>query len=328
VRADRPRASSDGSVREISTRWTLTVPDSASALSPSDQDEPAGNPSPVGARAADRVGRRVLRLLALLLATGSVIATTVPIARTVTLQGRLVPARTVSLRVEEPGVLTDVHVAVGDTVRPGQLVARLWSPELDEALRTAPAAGPTLLARQARLDLYAPPWAERRPNGHVDPSTISTGGLVLTEDLREQRGARFDTGDVVLDLAMLGTDGRIPFVVHAWADGRDAQRVRPGMPARLTFSDLPPERPRQSSGAVRYVGPAPEDHLDVPTPEDRWRVEATADTDGLAAVLASMDPAGRVPRLRVGFVVEVAIEERRETLAQTAWRIASANGNR
>lgn len=325
MRTDRPRASGDGSVREISARWTLTVPDSASALTLPDPAGPASDPNSVGARSVDRVGRRVLRAFALLLVVGGVTAATVPITRTVTLEGHLVPARTVSVRAEEPGLLANIHVAAGDTVRPGQLVARLWSPELDEALRTALAAGPALLARQARLDLYAPPWAERLPNGHVDPATIYPGGVVLTEDLHEQRGARFEAGDVILDLAMLGTDSRIPFVVHAWADGRAAQRVRPGMAARLTLSNLPPERPRQSSGTVRYVGPAPEHPLDVPAPEDRWRVEATVDPSDLAALLASTDPAGRTTRLRAGFNVEIAVEERRETFARTAWRVLTAS---
>lgn len=325
MRTDRPRASGDGSVREVPARWTLTVPDSASALSPPDPDGPAGDSSPVGARSAERVGRRVLRSLTVLVVAGGVFATTVPITRTVTLEGRLVPTRTVSLRAEEPGLLAAIHVAAGDTVRPNRLLAQLWSPELDETLRTAPDAGPALLARQARLDLYAPPWAERLPNGHVDPATISPGGVVLTEDLHEQRGARFEAGDVVLALVMLGTDGRIPFVVRAWADGRDAQRVRPGMPARLTFFDLPPERPRQTTGTVRSVGPAPEHDLDVPFLEDHWRVEATVDPGDLAAVLASTDPAGRTTRLRAGFNVEIAVEERRETFARTAWRVLTTS---
>ncbi len=307
-------------------RPTLAVPPADALQTPSgaaqsDDIISNGRGRPHGSR-PDRAARRVLRsagALALIAAAG---ATLVPVPRTVTLDGHLVPARTVLIRAEEPGLLTHVLVAPGDTVQPGALVARLQSPALDEAFRTADRSRLpwTLLARRARLDVHAPPFAERHPDGSTDASTLWRGGVVLTEGLSERRGARLDAGDVVVELAALATDGRtgVPLVVRAWADERDAPRVRPGMPARLTVSALLPAQPRQASGRVARVGlvPDPARPPDAPAP---WRVEIAVDAHQLGGLL----PPASTPTpslLRAGFSVDVAVVERRETLAATAVR--------
>ena len=237
-------------------------------------------------------------------------AATVPLTRTVTLPGRLVPERTVRVRAGEAGLLTDLLVAAGDTVAPGQLVARLRSPSLDQALRAHPAAPPVwpLLARRARLDVHAPPWARERADGTVDPASIFAGGVVLTRRLDRLRGARVSAGDAVLDLAATDRTGRVPFVVDATADERHAQRVRPGMPARVLIAAVPHERPRQIGGVVRHVSPASD--------AGGWRVRIAVDTRALEA----LPPNGRPTRLRPGYSVRVAVVERRETLARTAAR--------
>ena len=239
----------DGSVAEEPPRWSLTVPDARRALGgPSASDGP-----PPSSQRAERAGRRILRAVGLAGVLASVAALTVPITRTVDLDGRLVPERVVPIRAAEPGLLTDILVAAGDTVRPGQLVARLRSPDLDEAFRTSIGHDPALLARLARLDVVAPPWSERQPDGAADPASFWRGGIVLTEDLPQRRGARLDAGDTVLELAALDADGRVAYVVRAWAPEREALRAQPGMTARLTFTAIPQERPRQASGVVRRV---------------------------------------------------------------------------
>ena len=307
----------DGSVAEESPRWSLTVPDARRALGgPSASDGP-----PPPSQGAERAGRRILRAVGLAGALAFVAALTVPITRTVDLDGRLVPERVVPIRAAEPGLLTDILVAAGDTVRPGQLVARLRSPDLDEAVRTSIGHDPALLARRARLDVVAPPWSERQPDGTADPASFWRGGIVLTEDLPQRRGARLDAGDTVLELAALDVDGRATHVVLAWAPEREALRARPGMIAQLTFTAIPQERPRQASGVVRRVALVPEANTHAEAAGEwhaaRWRVELAVDPDALASIVAAVETP---TELRAGFSVEVAVEERHETLAQTSVR--------
>ena len=278
-----------------------------------------------------RSARRVLRVAGVAAVLALVGATVVPFSRTVELTGQLVPRRTVTVRAAEPGLLHRVHVAAGDTLRPGALVASLRSPQLDEAFRLADPAQPrwALLARQARLDLHAPPVVERDASGAADPDTWWRGGIVLTEDLDRRRGAHVEAGEVVVELAALATDGRrtVPLVVRAWAGEREALRLRPGMPVRLTFPSVPQEMPRQASGVVHRIAPAPEAH--DPSSGDarvaRWRVEIALDADEVARLAHSTEPLGL---LRAGFSVEASVQERRETLARTAVRWASARLSR
>ena len=309
----------DGTATTEPPQWTLTVPDAARALGgPND----ASGPQPPVQR-AERANRRILRSVGLIVVLGAVASLTVPITRTVELDGHLVPERVVPIRAAEPGLLTEIHVAAGDTVRPGQFVARLRSPQLDEATRASTGHDPALLARRVRLDVHAPPHAERQPDGAADAATFWRGGIVLTEDLLERRGARIAAGDIVLDLAAVDADGRVPYVVRAWAPEREALRARPGMPARLTFTAIPQERPRQASGVVRRVSLAPEaDYYSEASGEPQaagWRVEVDVDPDAVAAIVGS---AATPTELRAGFTVELAVQERRETLVRSAERWA------
>jgi len=299
----------DTPVREGSRAWALSVPDTGRALGSSDG---LGEPQRP-AQGAERAGQRILRTAGLLTLLGAVAALTVPITRTVELDGQLVPERVVPIRVAETGLLTEIHVAAGDTVLPRQLVARLHSPDLDELVRTSAGHDPALLVRRSRLEVFTPPWSERQPDGTAAASTFWSGGVVLTEDLAEQRGSRVDAGDVVLELAAIGSNGRVHHVVRAWAPEREAQRVRPGMPAQLTFIAIPQDRPRQASGVVRRVSLAP-DSLAT-----RWRVEVGIDADALTRIVGDA-----AAELRAGFSVEIAVMEKRETLARTAGRWASA----
>lgn len=311
----------DGTTTAAAPDWTLTVPDTGRALGT--EVEPSGSPRP--SQGAERAGRRILRAVGLAAVLVAVAALTVPITRTVEMGGQLVPEHVVTVRAAEPGLLTEVHVTAGDTIRPGQRLARLRSPDLDEAARASTGHDPALLARRARLDVHAPPWSERRSDGTADPSTFWRGGIVLTEDLREQRGARLDAGDTVLDVAAVGADGRVAHVVRAWADERQAQRARPGMPARLTFAAVPQERPRQVQGRVLRVGLAPDPaRLGDVAEAAGWRVEIAVEPDDVAAIVGAAETP---TELRAGFSVEVAVEERRETLAQTARRWVAARGH-
>ena len=316
----------DGSTRTDAPAWTLTVPDAARALG--DLSDTSGLQQP--AQGAERASRRILRAVGLVAVVAAVAALTVPITRTVEFDGQLVPERVVPIRAEEPGLLTEIYVAAGDTVRPGQRLARLRSPELDEATRASTGHDPALLARRVRLDVHAPPYAERQPDGAADMSTFWRGGVVLTEDLGERRGARIAAGDIVLDLAALDADGRVPYVVRAWAPEREALRARPGMPARLTFTAVPQERPRQASGVVRRVALTPEADAPSEAADEphaaRWRVEVDVDPDALAFIVGTAET---VTKLRAGFTAEIAITERREPLLTSvqAWANARIGGH-
>ena len=307
-------ARTDVPLRAGTRRWTLTVPDPAQALGgPRDMSGPERP-----AQGAERASRRILRAVGLMAVVALVTALTVPITRTVEFDGQLVPERVLPIRAEDPGLLTEIYVAAGDTVWPGQRLARLRSPELDEATRASTGHDPTLLARRVRLDVHAPPYAERQPDGAADVTSFWRGGVVLTEDLRERRGARIAAGDVVLDLAAVDAEGRVPHVIRAWAPEREALRARPGMPARLTFTAIPQERPRQASGVVRRVSLVPDARPHAEASGEphtaRWRVEVDVDPDAVVAIVGTAE----IPtELRAGFTVEVAVEERRETFAMT-----------
>lgn len=301
----------DRRLPDAPSSWGLVIPNTKRALGSSTSSDSTQRPT-------ERIGQLILR--AVMLAGGLLvgIAIALPITRTVELNGQLVPERVVSIRSEEPGLLSEIQVVAGDTVRPGALVARLRSRELEEATRLSPEYGPALLARRRRLDVYAPPWSERRLDGSHITSTIWRGGIVLTEDLEERRGASVDAGDVILALAAIGSDGRVGYVVRAWAREKDAQRVRPGMTARVTFTAFPQERRRQVTGTVIRVSLTPDAKAARGPDEPKeltggeWRVDISMAPDVLRTVLQS--PA----ELRAGFSTEVAVRERRETLATTA----------
>jgi multidrug efflux pump subunit AcrA (membrane-fusion protein) len=142
------------------------------------------------------------------------------------------------------------------------------------------------------------------------PTSIDHGAVVFTEDLDRLRHARLDAGDALLDLAPLDAAGTTPLIVRALAGERAAQRLRPGMPARLTVTAVPTERPRQATGRVVRVGSASDDGA------GGWRVELTLDP--LSEITASTGSTDLPTVLRSGFTVDVAVEERRETLAHTA----------
>ena len=320
-------ASRSDVARAAARGWTLTVPETTQALG--DPDTRSGPQRPgsrdAGAGRVESASRHILRTVGLVAALGAVAACAIPITRTVELDGHLVPEHVVPVRAAEPGLITEILVAAGDTVLPGQLVARLRSPQLGEVTRASTGHDPALLARRARLDLHAPPYAERQPDGSADPASFWRGGVVLTEDLNERRGAHLDAGDTAVELAALGANGRVAHVVRAWAPEREALRARPGMPARLTFTAIPEARPRQASGVVRRVALAPE--AQSPTAASGvpyatlWRVEVDIDLDALAAIVGAADTP---TELRAGFSVEVAVVERHETLARTAVRWAHA----
>lgn len=135
---------------------------------------------------------------------------------------------------------------------------------------------------------------------------------MLTEDLDRLRHARLDAGDALLDLAPLDAAGTMPLLVRALAGQHAAQRLRPGMRARLTITAIPTERSRQATGRVVRVGAASDDGM------GGWRIELALDPDPLAQITASTGSTDLPTLLRSGFTVEVAVEERRETLAHTA----------
>lgn len=290
---------------------TLAVPDPDQAFR-LDNGPSTPRPSTSG---TDRTARHVLRAAGLAALFGALAALTVPLSRTVELDGQLVPERILTVRAAEPGLLDEVAVSAGDTLAPDQFVARLRSPALDEALRISPRLDAALLARRARLDLHAPPFAARRPDGTADPATLFHGGVVLTEDLPERHGVHLDAGDALLELAVVSAEGGIPFVVHARADEREAQRTRPGMPTRLLVTAIPTDRPRRLTGSVRRVARPPGPDGEIST----WQVEILVDP---AAVTALLDtgPSDVPTMLRTGFSAEVSIQERRETLVATARR--------
>lgn len=392
-----------GDGRSESALSELALPDSAGALG----TEP---------ERARRSARRVLRTVGALCALAAVGAATVPVERTVELDGRLVPEHVVAVRPLVGGLVAEVRVAAGDTVAVGDTLALLDDHALRAerdalvaerarlvAERRYGAAGERERARSAGADLaraeaafvaaragyrrtaavfrFADGDTETLSEGehvaldearaavaeaeaaveaaryggtdawraswHVHaarldaldarvhdldlqldrlviraPASLSEGAVVLTEDLDRLHYARLAAGDAVLELAALDGDGTagppvVPLTIRAQADERQAQRVRTGMPARLTITAIPTERPRQATGRVVRVGPAPEGDA-----SEGWRIEL--DPDDLAAITTSTGSVGLPTVLRSGFNVEAAVKERHETIAQTAarWIIA------
>lgn len=274
---------------ELPGEGVLAVPDAATALG-------------TGPERARRSTHRVLRAVVLVCTLAVVGALTLPIERTVELDGRLVPERVVPIRPFLDGLVSEVLVAPGDTITSGKLLARLFSPE-----RAAAQPRSSYLAHH---DIHVP--------------ASLNAGIVLTDDLDRLVGAHLDAGDLLLELAALDASGTLPLTIRAHADERRAQRVRPGMPARLTFTAVPAERPRQATGHVFRVGLASENTGGrFPEPHrlaerDAWRVEIAIDPEGLDALTQPLPNGDGLPTaLRAGSSVEVAVVERRETIART-----------
>ena len=135
---------------------------------------------------------------------------------------------------------------------------------------------------------------------------------MLTERLHRRRGARLAAGDAVLELAETDASGRVPLRVEAHAGEREAHRLRAGLPARLTVEAVPREHTRQVQGVVTRVSPAP-------NVEGWWIVEIDPN---LSRFAPARDSRGRTrlrsAALRPGLTVEIAVEERQETLLRTA----------
>lgn len=94
----------------------------------------AGNPGMVGGRWIARAVSLTLGLFALLLAGATVAAVMIRMKVTVDGSGVLQPAQVWSVRSEETGVVRDVLVRMGDTVRARQVIARLDTVQLSSEL--------------------------------------------------------------------------------------------------------------------------------------------------------------------------------------------------
>lgn len=82
-------------------------------------------------------------------------------SRTITLPGELRPLHQATLYAKVAGYLKALHVDKGDTVRHGQLLARIASPETDQQLR------------QAEADLQLKSQKQRRLSGLVHSGIVS-----------------------------------------------------------------------------------------------------------------------------------------------------------
>jgi multidrug resistance efflux pump len=94
----------------------------------------SGNPGMVGGRWVARAVSLTLGLFALLMAGATVASVMIRMKVTVDGAGVLQPAQVWSVRGEETGVVRDVLVRMGDTVRAGQVIARLDTVQLSSEL--------------------------------------------------------------------------------------------------------------------------------------------------------------------------------------------------
>jgi multidrug resistance efflux pump len=108
---------------------TITAPPARKVLLPETR-----NPGMVGGRWIARAVSLTLGLFSLLLAGATAAAVTIRMNVTVDGSGVLQPARVWSVRSAETGVVRDVLVRMGDTVRAGQAIARLDTEQLASEL--------------------------------------------------------------------------------------------------------------------------------------------------------------------------------------------------
>lgn len=94
----------------------------------------SGNPGMVGGRWIARAVSLTLGLFGLLMASATVASVMIRMKVTVDGSGVLQPAQVWSVRGEETGVVRDVLVRMGDTVRAGQVIARLDTVQLSSEL--------------------------------------------------------------------------------------------------------------------------------------------------------------------------------------------------
>jgi multidrug resistance efflux pump len=151
----------------LPVKVTIAAPSTRKVLLPE-----SANPDMVGGRWIARAVSLTLGLFALLLTAATLAAVMIRMKVTVDGAGVLQPAQVWSVRGEATGVVRDVRVRMGDTVRAGQPIARLdtvqLSSELDQ-LRSRRRVG-ELDLRLARtsLPLEARSVAERSAEADAD----------------------------------------------------------------------------------------------------------------------------------------------------------------
>ena len=111
-------------------------------------------PDPATARGTEperarRAARHTVRAVGVICTLAATCALSLPVERTVELEGRLVPTHVVPVRPLLDGLVVEVLVAPGDTVGPGRLLARLYAPER--------AAAHPRRAYVAHHDVHTPP---------------------------------------------------------------------------------------------------------------------------------------------------------------------------
>jgi multidrug efflux pump subunit AcrA (membrane-fusion protein) len=148
------------------------------------------------------------------------------------------------------GILDDVQVAAGDTVRAGQALARVWSPELElDVLALERRAGLLRVARasaEAARDLDAAARAQAALEETESELTLGRArlattvlrapidGVVFAHRLEERRGEFLAEGAPLLEIgSVAGRTARVRL------PPTDAGRVFPGQPARLKLPIWP-----------------------------------------------------------------------------------------
>lgn len=206
---------------EVPVRAAISAPPARRVLLPE-----SGNPGMVGGRWIARAVSLTLGLFALLLASATVAAVMFRMNVTVDGLGALQPAQVWSVRSEETGVVRGVLVRMGDTVRAGQVIARLdtvqLSSELDQLRSRRRVLELDLRLARTSMPLEARSVAERSAEAEAE---LMRANAVLRQRLVEHDFA--PDIEAVRRTYRVGTnvalDGALAAVMTAEAAARSAR---------------------------------------------------------------------------------------------------------
>lgn len=174
-----------------------------------------------------------------------------PIAQTISLPAIFVPAQTTAIYAPAAGRLAEIYVTDGAAVRPGQVLARLSSHELEQTRRQAAlsaelgarAAQIAGLNRRAGTDYRAVTEGAQTAQARLAAAEAALERLTIraTEAgvIRRNRPT-MTTGDMMRDgEAMFDLDTGAGATVIAYADEAATARLSPGTEGRFRFDYAP-----------------------------------------------------------------------------------------
>lgn len=187
----------------------------------------------------------------------------------------------VLVRAPEAGILDRMAVIEGDTVREGQELATLWSPDLIRRVTSARAAVRRLAVQVARAEsrgdfaaasTASAVLAEARREltlleGRLARLSVRSpsDGVVIGYRLEERLGERLAAGDLLLEVAPAGRQARVR------VPPRLSTQLEPGLQAGLRLPARPSLEFRSEVAAASPMAGGDWVDVEIPFPRSGWQ---------------------------------------------------------